>query len=391
MSNITQFSATIYPSKKFSIGIVPRPKKRRQDSEYDKAYEQQPDTDYGNVADWHTSKLTVGGKFCSLSENPEAVTPFLTLRKISDYDKEILTELDKVKDSDYRRFYNAVPPSEAPLLVKSLKSSRKPRGTYGSHGITKFGRRVCENACILLQQKWGKNRLGFLTATIPAVGRGVCEQLIAHWGDISRRFYQKIKRIHEKKHSTFVYVGCTEIQEKRFRDTSLAVPHLHAVYVSRKHPCSRYTVSTEQFYKAWNDAVNEVLVLRGHSPIMGTGGHRGSVKVEPIRKSASAYIGKYISKGCGVAEAMKAAGYTKFPRQWWTASMQCKKMFKEALIRLPQGIASQLFYDSEQLVDNESIAWMQRVFIDVGGYEYCVGITGKLSLDAYKFLKEEYG
>lgn len=237
-----------------------------------------------------------------------------------------------------------------------------------------------------MQKKHGKHNLGFATCTLPAVNQDAYGLILKELSDITRRFYQKISRIYSKRGVKFCYVGCVEIQERRFKQTGMAVPHLHFVYVSRYPRSKQYVMSTKDAYDSWNKAVNEVLVLHGCKPIMGVGNHEGSVKLESVRKSASAYLGKYISKGCKVVADMIDAGIVQFPKQWWTACMDAKRMLKDAIIKPSQDICQMLFYDSDTLYDAGLVAWMQSVWIDYGGQSYRAGMVGLLSEEFYNYI-----
>ena len=343
MHNIAYFSGKVYPDRNFSIGLVPQRKKSSTESRYEHDLRQQGDVDAFALADWLTGATSIGGPTCGVGDSP--------------------------------------------LLVKSPKSSQKKSVVYGSHGITRFGRRVVKNTCILLQEKFGKSRLGFATATLPDMDYETLRIINGNISDITRRFYQKLKRHCQAIGEEFLYVGCIEIQEKRFAKTSMPVPHLHFVYKSKTSVKSPYLFSTRVAYTHWNNAVNEVLALHGCNPIMGTNGHIGSVKLEPIRKSASAYIGKYLSKGCTVVKAMQDAGFKEFPKQWWTASMQCKKMFKASVIRMDARTCSSLFYDLETWLHEGYIAWCKYVEILIDGRYVTIGLVGRFTKEAYEFFK----
>lgn len=386
MPSITPLRGVVYPDKSFSIGIVPREKKGRNESIYDRLWNSQEGVDYFALADWLEGKTNVLGDFVSLSENPDRRIEVLSFEAGRDEAIAILQEMEKVTGRDFSKFYDCTEDMESPLLVKSVKSSRKSRGSYGKHGITKFGKRVCKNVCILLQQRYGLRRLGFGTCTIPAIDREICQTIIAHWGDIVRRFYQKLRRLCHKRNTAFIYVGCTEIQEKRFDNTGLPVPHLHFVYVSKVHSSGGYTFSTKEAYNSWNDAVNEVLVLWKRKPIMGTGNHRGSVKLEPIHTSTSAYLGKYISKGVSVVKKMQEEGYDKFPKQWWTASQTCKEMFQKSLVVLTQQQCANFFYNFDAWMQTELVSWGSRVYVNLADREYCVGVVCQITQELYDLI-----
>lgn len=339
MHTIARFKGTLYPDKSFSLGALPSSKKSAQDKRYDHAYEQQEPRDENAYLDYLDNKVTLDGQICSLRESP--------------------------------------------LLVKSPKSSQKKRGSYGSHGITNFGKRVCKNSAILLQKRHDRGCLGFGTATLPCISAPLCRYIIANIADISRRFYQRIRREYAKRGAEFDYIGVVEIQEKRFGDTNLPVPHLHFVFVAKPNIRSGYTLHTKDFYTAWNNSVNEVIGKGRFAPIMGVDGHVGSVKVEPIRKSAASYLGKYISKGCTVVKAMKEKGFTEFPKQWWTASMQCKKMFKDSLVHLRSDECEAIFYGLEHLLEEGLLTWCNFVDILIGDRYVRVGCVGVMSNDMY--------
>ena len=339
-----QFKGTIYPDRSFSLGFCPKEKKRKAEREYDRDYATQAETDTNALIDWYTGITSIEGKFCSIDAKP--------------------------------------------LLVKAPKSSQEKRGVYGRKGITNFGKRFIKNACLLLQDIYGKSRLGFATCTLPSMDRGTCDTINGRLSDITRRFYQKIRRKYKKRGSEFIYVGCVEIQEKRFKSSCIPAPHLHFVYLAKDSLRARYTCSTEDFYTAWNESVNEVLKLVGKPPLMGTCGHTGSVKLERIRTSAAAYMGKYLSKGCKVVEAMREQGFEKFPKQWWTASMQMKKLFRASLIRMDANFAACLFDQLEYFLHEEMVTWARYVDALIGGEVRTVGLVGKFSPDAYNKIKQ---
>ena len=241
MSNITLFTGKCYPDKSFSIGAIPKAKIRRQDAQYERAYKAQNEPDYGNIADWLTSSLNIGGKFCSLRENPNFCGERLISSDVPQANIDVLTEMEKVENNDFSKFYDVEENLDLPLFIVSAKLKRPPRGTYGKHGITNYGKRVLKNSCILLQQRYTRKKLGFATCTLPDMGREVLCVLTENWAQVVQRFFQKARRFHEKRDLPFIYVGCTEIQEKRFVDTGLPVPHLHFVYVSKHSISGGYT------------------------------------------------------------------------------------------------------------------------------------------------------
>lgn len=337
------FTGRLYPDRSFSLGAVPRPKKREADKRYDRDLANQESSDLNAVIDWITGKNTIEGEFRSISEAP-------------------------------------------PLFIETPKSSPKKRGTYGKHGITGFGRKLVRNSSLLLERKFGKKRLGFVTCTCPSFPEGVQRRLNGVWGEVVRRFYQKLKRQLKKISQPFVYVGVTEIQEKRFASTGIPVPHLHFVYLSRSSKSKQYWLYVCQIHRAWNEALREGIALGGYPYTMSDLPGWGSVHCQTIRKSAASYLGKYISKGCKVLEAMKEQGWTEFPKQWWTASMQMKKIFKASIIHLERHICNDWFYNLGAWLQEKVIIRAAFVTATIGGEERTVGLVGSISSSAYALL-----
>jgi len=383
MANIARFSGTIYPDKSFSLGIVPKSKARQEDRKYEYSMRNQEATNAGCLSDWLEEKVYIGGKFCSLSDHEELEENKLKARPVSAHDMEVLQEMDKVKDGDFSKFYDVAPPSEAPLFIKSPKSSRKKRSPYGSNGITTYGKRVVKNGALLLERKYGKSRLGFVTCSLPSLPAVDHHLLNGNWSEVVRRFYQKLRRQFEKLSEQFIYLGVTEIQEKRFKKYGIPAPHLHFVYVARSSSRSAYSLYICQLHRAWNESVQEGLERAGSTYSLLENKSWGSVHAKVVRKSASAYLGKYLTKGGQVLGDMIEQGWTEFPKQWWTACLRVKEIYKEAVVRMSQDDASWFFFDSEELYERGLFAWMQSIWIEVGGYSYRVGLTGILSDEMY--------
>lgn len=333
-------SGKIYPDKSFSIGLCKKTTIRDEDKRYEIELSKDEEKDYGAIADWLTGTTQVCGKFQSVSESP--------------------------------------------LFIKSSKLSRDKRGSYGSNGITGFGRKVVKNTCILLERKYGRRRLGFVTCTLPNLPVALHHRINGVWGEVVRRFYQKLRRQLEKVSKPFIYTGVTEIQEKRFHSTGVPAPHLHFVYVCRSGNSGRYWLYVCQIHRAWNEAIREGIGVCGYPFTMSQLPGWGSVHCKTVRKSAAAYLGKYLSKGGKVLESMKEAGWTEFPRQWWTACKLCKKMFKESIIRMDANFAYSLLLQIKDYILEGTVTWARYVVVEIGGEPRIMGVVGTLSDQAYQ-------
>ena len=332
----------IYPDKTFSIGFIPREKKKKREKLYDKEYEDQFDS-------------------------------YLIIER-SYKGNEIREE---------RFFDKAVIPDR---FIKSSESSQIPK-VYGSNGITGYGRKNVSGISCLLQQRFGRHRLGFATATLPPLTKFGSLIACASWGEIVRRFFQEIRRSVELKGKEFLYVSCTEIQEKRFGKTKIAYPHLQFVYVSRDGRQGDWYVSASEMRRIWERVVVKVVGRVGFPEGINESTFKASIDCQVVKRSASAYLGKYLSKGSKVVADMKKEGYKEFPRQWWSASMQCKRAFAKSVIRINSSLCSDIFYGLGEFLACGFITWFRFVEIPIAGEMKTVGIIGTVGNEAYDVMK----
>ena len=387
MSIITRLSGKIYPDSSFTIGVAPKPNKRAEDKEYDRLREAQYDSFYETVSTYR-GRETVETRFISkpYEKNRSASScPYQSGAikvEVLDGCTPVLVPLKDVSVSCLDAIIE-----RSPLFINGSQSSRKSTLSYGKNGITNYGRRVLENTALLLQRKYGKECLGFGTTTLPGMSVRTLKYLLANWGEVVRRFFQKLTRIAARVNCPFIYVGCTEIQPKRFGRTRLPVPHLHFVYVSKFHLSDGYLIHADEDYTAWNEAVNEVLGKGGFLPLMGEYGHVGSLHIKAVKKNAASYIGKYISKGAKEVKAMQDEGYTDFPRQWWFACMQCKDMFKASITYISGDDAWYIFTNLAELVLSKVLAYGRYVEVEVSqGLYKVLGCIGRMNLPLYNAL-----
>lgn len=348
--SIKQFSGKIYPDKSFSLGAVPPPKKSAQERIYDREHASQPDFALDDKISWLMGNTSVGGIFRSTNENP--------------------------------------------LFIKSPKSSQLARGSYGKHGITGFGKRCVKNTCILLESKYHRSQLGFATATLPVYSDALLHRINGAWGEIVRRFFQKVRRLFKKRGCRFIYVSVTEIQEKRFKKYSQPCPHLHFVYFARRNPQEGYVLQTSEFVEAWRRTLIEVITIISQDCMDALKQdcmdalkqNKGSVKLETIRVSAAAYLGKYMTKGCKVVASMQEKGWTEFPKQWWSSCMYCRKLFKDSIIHLSSKECEALYYGFENYLHEGTLTWAQLVYYTVEGVDYICGLIGTMSKEMYEIF-----
>jgi hypothetical protein len=341
--SLTQFAGTVYPDNSFSLGAVPRERKAKIDTHYDRQYASQLDS--------YSTRVSKYGI------NYYINIPFWRSPKM-------------------------IPP----LFIVTPKSSPDSHKVYGKHGITRRGRKTVKCASLLLEEKYGKERLGFVTCTLPAFGRIIQRTLISRWGCVVRRFFQKIRRQLKKLRKPLYYVSVTEIQERRFAKTGIPVPHLHFVYVCKDSRYKPYWLYICQIHRAFNVAIAEVLRDIGKNTEIDVEDAltlTGSVHAARVQRSSAAYLGKYMSKGSKVLKSMTDAGYVEFPRQWWSTDMYTRKLYKKSLKPLSSNACKLLFYDIDSYCLRNIVIWHSYVDVKISGVVRCIGLVGTLSLHGY--------
>ena len=342
--SIAQFKGKVYPDYSFSIGKVPNLKKLQKDREYDVDYSKQYD-EYTEVVERGRKRYVVHDKWFS-------------------------------RFDDYGRF------------IKSSELSQKNK-RYGKHGITRLGRRMVKNGAVLLERKYKISRLGFATATLPNYSRRILHILSRDWHEVTRRFFQKVKRFQEKMGCPTEMVSCTEIQPKRFRKTGVVAPHIHYIYICKtKSHSKKFTIIASLFRRYWKESVEQVIALHD-GYVSEKADFNASIDCQIIKKSAAAYLGKYMSKGGEILEEIDEKGLTAFlPKQWWTATAGMKKMVKNAIITLDNETCKAIMYQLGDFLADGILTWCNYVDIMINGEERIVGCVGTFSEEHYYLLRE---
>lgn len=342
---IAKFSGKIYPDRTFSIGYVPPKKKKAEDSRYDREYELQFDS-YSSAS--------------------------------SEYGR---TRFGMV------RFFRGGH-EESVGLSKLTNHHKKEKKIYGKRGVTKYGRKCVRCISVVLQNKIGRKQMGFGTATIPPMAESSYRILAANWGDVVRRFFQSIKRHYNRKGKDFYYVGVTEVQTKRYRSTGIPYLHLHWGYNCRASGKSDFIISTKLLRQFWARTIKNVLRMHGCSESLSDGKFAASIDAQVVRKSVGAYLGKYLSKGMDAVGELSEDFPDLIPRQWWFASMQCKKMFKDSIICMDAKMAESFFYQLEHYLHEGVVTFARFVEVEIDGLLKKIGLIGVLSRESYALLKE---
>lgn len=260
-----------------------------------------------------------------------------------------------------------------PLDLTNAVNSHKVRAARGTHGLTSYARRMVRNACYLMEERYGKDRLGFLTLTVPPMSGEQAEELNTNWGEVLRVFFQRWDRKARAKGIIPHRIGVTEIQPKRAQATGFRWLHYHAVFLGRKKKGS-WWVTPSWVRKAWTSAIR--------SAVPSFTGEACGENLQRVRRNPSAYLAKYMSKGGDVD------GRGALPTAWWNTSTVTRKWVKGLVLKGPVTAQYlQLVVDCAMEGDDSAIEWLYPiVLLDDGGDGFLCGFTGKLRRSAMGFV-----
>lgn len=272
-----------------------------------------------------------------------------------------------------------------PWLVKSAKSAQRPE-TYGRKGITAYGQKVVRSGAYLLQEKYGKERLSFLTLTVPRYGYEDECKIAERWAYLTKSLLQALRRRLEKAGLPRSIVVVTELQPKRLRGREPGCLHLHLVFVGR-HARAAWAYSAKEYRRMWLGLLSNVLGR--------TVPEAPCENVQRVEKDASQYLSKYMSKGvASVTDYAEINGWGMVPRQWWSATAPIKKAVKKYTIsgEFAASILDQMIetWQKKGYVPNsEGFKFCRPITIKATKYQdYLIGFFGKIDKETYRDVRE---
>lgn len=260
----------------------------------------------------------------------------------------------------------------------------------GEKGITSFGRKMVRSGATILQRRFGKERLGFLTLTVPALSDSDWVVLAQRWGEAVRVYMQWLKRYLARIGLSTLIVSVTEIQTQRSESLGYKPTyHLHVLFqaaIAGYRPAVQPLMCRLAWKRAWC----------GH--LAGSYDWNSSENLKFIRKSASAYIAKYMSKGGECLSEVLAAGYEP-PATWWNMSSEMRAEVKRYTLT---GADAMTWLESQLPVSHPEDFTPNRTFAEFGASEIEIGegvmrkvgywgrLTSRGTLDIFGILDRRY-
>ena len=198
--------------------------------------------------------------------------------------------------------------SNSNLTATPLPLNQKAKKRRGSGGITSRSRQLVKDAATLLQEKYGREQLAFVTHTIPPEFVAVVHR---NWVSILHNLRRRYIRSLQKAGLSEELVMVSEYQEDRLKDTGEAVLHLHIVFVGRNRR-QHWKYEVEHYKNHWKECCQQYI-----EDCKDDSAWIASTRVESIKKSCESYLSKYMSKGVAIIASILALDPNAYvPPSW---------------------------------------------------------------------------
>ena len=238
---------------------------------------------------------------------------------------------------------------------------------YGCDGLNARARRAIESMGIILQKKFGKQNIGFVTLTLPWFGDELMAHLSRDFAEITKRYFEKLKRYFKSIGEELYFVRVTEIQPKRWKKKGQYALHLHYAFKSRssnmwgpkldkkgrQYVGKLYYLDIEKSDRFWREVVwNSVFRYEekngkiNYPKIPKDWGNN----MQSVRKGVGHYLSKYMSKGGEFLEEVKEWIEDKkqlglnyeLPKRWYGSSKNLVKLLKKHIVPIPEKLRNKL-------------------------------------------------
>jgi hypothetical protein len=214
--------------------------------------------------------------------------------------------------------------SKVSISDKPNTSTVEPR-RHGLKGLTSPGARKVRNACFLIERDAPRKSVTFATVTLPdSLSDEQLKRAHVGWGTIVEHYTRELRRVLVACGLSGKVVGVSEVQPKRYESTGIPFLHAHFVFQGRARGKS-WQLTPSKHDEIWERALKNVV---GDF----AGGVASACQLEVVRKSASQYLSKYMSKGGEMIDEI-ASGYFAdwLPKRWYHLSRKLLNSIKKEI------------------------------------------------------------
>ena len=286
------------------------------------------------------------------------------------------------------RVVSCHPSKTTPLGLSSVSNHQETldKRRYGLRGITLNGMRRVRTGAFLLQRRYGR-RLGFYTLTCPYT---LATEIFSYnkvVPEITRRFFQECKILYEELGCTWSNVFVYEYQESRYEETGIPVLHVHYIAPCYYPGTTEFILSATELRYLWKRVCAQVMGIEADTS--------ASVDAQVVKKSASGYLAKYLSKGGSVCKYLADTCPSQMPSQWWGMTRNVRAAIAATTTNLGEEIASEFFYGRTTDKDHPLYTpYLKFIDIKLGmdnrtgePINMRVGVSARLSVQGCKMLQ----
>lgn len=267
----------------------------------------------------------------------------------------------------------------APLGSSSLPNFQN-RAKRGSKGITREAARNVRNAVYLMEERYPRKVLSFVTLTLPSLSPEEFELVAAQWSKIVNHLVTRLRQDLMRANLPAQLVGVTEIQEQRLTKFGQFAPHLHLLFVGRK-PGRSWAITTKRIDSIWQDVLENRL-NRKVSIV-------SSCKMEVPRQSMGKYLSKYMSKGVKIIGRLDVIQLgIVLPSAWHTMTRSLLNWIRQRIVSEPEVINS--LWEDCWSETPALVGFHGFITIEVSeGWEYICGAYGRVKSEFLEWLKSD--
>lgn len=252
----------------------------------------------------------------------------------------------------------------------------------GLKGITSKGARMVRNAAYLMQQRFGKERLSFVTLTLPSCSKDELASIAAQWSHVVHMYCKELKR-ELKRHGLYTgFVGVTEIQERRLQRREELGLHLHLVHQGRLLRSQPWAIPPGFHRETWARILRRILGRDFDT--------RSLENVQAVKKDASGYLGKYLTKGTqSIGAVVEIYGEECIPSAWYTCANELRDAVK-ARVTTSWELAETVWIDLPIMEHEGVLVFTKLNTIEIEGRSFVVGLSGKWDMNRLQDAFPQY-
>jgi len=104
-----------------------------------------------------------------------------------------------------------------------------------------------------------------------------------------------------------------------------------------------------------------------------------AVDAQLVKKTASGYLAKYLSKGSGTVDFIADIAPSQLPSQWWSMSAKVRRGISALTVQISQPLA-EWWFEGNNFSEGEEyhLTYKRDIYIEWRGQSLRVGLSGQL-------------